>query len=223
VRSRHATTAIQRAENFGRHRTLGTSDDRAWFLKNSRWEDSTWILAPTNALEERLPVRLHWDFSLRGWLHRFTDARHAPLLQTSKRLIALIRGPLAVHGTAAAAEFRPELLPHAAPAGALDGPGRPQALCRPRSAGAAAVPAPAVGVSDVAALDTRRLNGAAAPRLVQLPLPLSRRTRRRSFVRPVPGEQPSRKPLAPGKDCAGRGRTRRTLSRWCCCRPPSRS
>jgi hypothetical protein len=64
VRSRHATTAIQRAENFGRHRTLGTSDDRAWFLKNSRWEDSTWILAPTNALEERLPVRLHWDFSV---------------------------------------------------------------------------------------------------------------------------------------------------------------
>ncbi len=70
---------------------LGSSEDRAWFLKNSRWEDSTWILAPTNALEERQPVRLHWDFTLRDG-HRFTDARHAPLLQTSKRLIALIRG-----------------------------------------------------------------------------------------------------------------------------------
>ena len=71
--------------------TLGTSDDRPWFLKNSRWEDSTWILAPTNALEERLPVRLHWDFSVEDGCS-FTDARHAPLLQTSKRLIALIRG-----------------------------------------------------------------------------------------------------------------------------------
>lgn len=70
--------------------TLGTSDDRPWFLKNSRWEDSTWILAPTNALEERLPVRLHWDFSVEDGCS-FTDARHAPLLQASKRLIALIR------------------------------------------------------------------------------------------------------------------------------------
>ena len=70
---------------------LGASDDRAWFLKNSRWDDSTWILAPTNALEERQPVRLHWDFALQDG-HRFTDARHATLLQTSRRLIAIIRG-----------------------------------------------------------------------------------------------------------------------------------
>lgn len=69
----------------------GLSDDRAWFLKNSRWEDSTWILAPTNALEARQPVRLHWNFALQDG-RRFTDARHAPLLQTSKQLIALIRG-----------------------------------------------------------------------------------------------------------------------------------
>jgi hypothetical protein len=40
-------------------------DDRAWFLKNSRWEDSTsGYFAPANALEERLPVRLRWDFEL---------------------------------------------------------------------------------------------------------------------------------------------------------------
>jgi hypothetical protein len=134
----------------------------------------------------------------RGWLqfHRRAPCPAAANQQAADRPHTR---PLAVHGTAAAAEFRPELLPHAAPAGALDGPGRPQALCRPRSAGAAAVPAPAVGVSDVQALDTRRLNGAAAPRLVQLPLPLSRRTRRRSFVRPVPGEQPSRSRWRPGR------------------------
>jgi len=36
-------------------------------------------------------VRLHWDFSVEDGCS-FTDARHAPLLQTSKRLIALIRG-----------------------------------------------------------------------------------------------------------------------------------
>jgi len=65
-------------------------DDRAWFLKDSSWEDSTWVFAPTNALEERDPVRLRWDFALQDG-HRFTDERYAPLLQTSKQLIGLIR------------------------------------------------------------------------------------------------------------------------------------
>ena len=65
-------------------------DDRAWFLKGSRWEDSTWAFAPTNALEERDPVRLCWDFALQEG-RRFTDERYAPLLQTSRQLISLIR------------------------------------------------------------------------------------------------------------------------------------
>ena len=38
--------------------------DRGWFLLDSRWEDDVWILAPGNALEERQPVRLRWDFDL---------------------------------------------------------------------------------------------------------------------------------------------------------------
>lgn len=65
-------------------------DDRAWFLKDSRWEDPTWVFAPTNALEERHPVRLRWNFALQhGRL--FTDGRYTGLLQTSKQLISLIR------------------------------------------------------------------------------------------------------------------------------------
>ena len=64
--------------------------DRAWFLQDSSWEDSTWVLTPTNALEEKDPVRLRWDFALQDG-HRFTDERYALLLQTSKQLIGLIR------------------------------------------------------------------------------------------------------------------------------------
>jgi integrase len=65
-------------------------NDRAWFLKDSGWEDPTWVFAPTNALEERHPVRLRWDFVLRDG-RRFTDERYAPLLQAGKQLISLIR------------------------------------------------------------------------------------------------------------------------------------
>jgi integrase len=66
------------------------SDDRAWFLKDSGWDDPTWVFAPTNALEERHPVRLRWDFALQDG-RLFTDERYAGLLQTSKQLIGLIR------------------------------------------------------------------------------------------------------------------------------------
>ena len=66
------------------------SDDRAWFLKDSRWEDPVWRFAPTNALEEELPVSLAWDFALQEGRH-FTDARYATLRQTCKQLVALIR------------------------------------------------------------------------------------------------------------------------------------
>ena len=76
------------------HPSLGAGghapDDRAWFLKDSSWEDSTWVFAPTNALEERHPVRLRWDFALQDG-RRFTEERYAPLLQTSRQLISLIR------------------------------------------------------------------------------------------------------------------------------------
>ncbi|EWS59821.1 hypothetical protein Y694_02379 [Methylibium sp. T29-B] len=64
--------------------------DRAWFLVESKWEDPVWVLAPGNALEERQPVRLRWDFKLQDG-RRFTDQRHAALLETSRQLVALIR------------------------------------------------------------------------------------------------------------------------------------
>jgi hypothetical protein len=67
-----------------------TTGDRAWFLLESSWEDAVWVLAPGNALEERRPVRLRWDFALQGG-RRFTDEGYAPLLQASKQLVALIR------------------------------------------------------------------------------------------------------------------------------------
>lgn len=65
-------------------------DRRAWFLRESTWDDAVWIFAPTNALEERQPVRLRWDFQLQDG-RRFTDERYGPLLRTSRQLIGLIR------------------------------------------------------------------------------------------------------------------------------------
>jgi integrase len=64
--------------------------DRAWFLRDSAWHDVRWHFEPTNALEETRPVRLDWNFTLPGG-GRFTDERYAPLLQSSRQLIALIR------------------------------------------------------------------------------------------------------------------------------------
>jgi hypothetical protein len=66
------------------------ADDRTWFLLESKWEDDVWVLAPANALEERHPVRLRWDFELQDG-QRFTDERYAVLRETSRQLIALIR------------------------------------------------------------------------------------------------------------------------------------
>lgn len=65
-------------------------DRRAWFLRESTWDDAVWIFAPTNALEERQPVRLRWDFPLQDG-RRFTDERYGSLLRTSRQLIGLIR------------------------------------------------------------------------------------------------------------------------------------
>jgi hypothetical protein len=72
------------------HASVGRpAHDRNWFLQQSKWEDAVWILAPGNALEERQPVRLRWDFALRDG--RFTDACHAKLLEASRQVIASIR------------------------------------------------------------------------------------------------------------------------------------
>jgi integrase len=78
------------------HRALNEATaDRAaptrdWFLCNSTWTDACWTLAPTSALEEERPVLLRWDFKLAGG-DRFTDRAYARLLESSRRVIALIR------------------------------------------------------------------------------------------------------------------------------------
>ena len=64
--------------------------DPAWFLRGCAWGDAVWIFEPTNTLEEVRPVHVRWDFALQNG-RRFTDERYAPLLQTSRQLIALIR------------------------------------------------------------------------------------------------------------------------------------
>lgn len=66
------------------------SVDRAWFLRDSAWHDAVWLFEPSNALEEASPVRVRWNFTLPSG-RRLTDDRHAPLLQSSRQLIALIR------------------------------------------------------------------------------------------------------------------------------------
>src|SRR6266478_2589667 len=63
---------------------------RDWFLRDCTWTDACWALAPTSTLEEERPVFLHWGFKLPGG-DRFTDRAYARLLESSRRLIALIR------------------------------------------------------------------------------------------------------------------------------------
>ncbi|MGH3430236.1 MAG: hypothetical protein ACRDQZ_22150, partial [Mycobacteriales bacterium] len=70
------------------HGEDNTSPD--WFLKDSVWADATWIFAPTNVLEEEYPVRIRWDFPLVGG-RCFTDQRYAPLLESAKQLLSVIR------------------------------------------------------------------------------------------------------------------------------------
>ena len=64
--------------------------DRGWFLLNCAWHESVWILRPTSVLEERRPVRMGWGFSMPND-RVFTDDRYASLLESSRRLIAIIR------------------------------------------------------------------------------------------------------------------------------------
>jgi integrase len=63
---------------------------RDWFLRDSRWSDVRWSLAPTGVLEEERPVEISWDFQLPSG-GAFTDAQCAPLLESARRLLALIR------------------------------------------------------------------------------------------------------------------------------------
>jgi integrase len=66
------------------------SPGAAEFLVGGDWHAREWTFTPTNALELERPVRIRWDFALPGG-GRFTDARFAPLLQVSRRLLATIR------------------------------------------------------------------------------------------------------------------------------------
>jgi len=72
---------------------------RDWFLRDSLWNDATWIFAPTSVLEEERPVRFSWDFALPSG-RRFTDPACAALLESARRLIALVRTRSLRTGTA---------------------------------------------------------------------------------------------------------------------------
>jgi hypothetical protein len=65
--------------------------DRAWFLRSGcRWQDHIWDLKPSSTLEEADTIKLGWDFTLPSG-ERFCAPRYAPLLESSKQLIAMIR------------------------------------------------------------------------------------------------------------------------------------
>jgi integrase len=63
---------------------------RDWFLRDSSWHDAVWVMRPTNVLEQERPVRILWGFTLPSG-RRFTDRPFAPLLEASRKLLALIR------------------------------------------------------------------------------------------------------------------------------------
>jgi hypothetical protein len=63
---------------------------RDWFLRDSRWTDTCWVFAATSALEEERSVRIRWDFELPDGA-RFTSRAYAALLESARRLIAMIR------------------------------------------------------------------------------------------------------------------------------------
>jgi len=61
-----------------------------WFLRDSKWDDTRWVFAPTNLLEEETPLQISWDFPLSSG-RRFTDPEYASLCETTKKLIATVR------------------------------------------------------------------------------------------------------------------------------------
>jgi integrase len=75
-------------------RTVETADpkpsSRDWFLQDSHWEDALWTFAPTNVLEERESQHIRWDFRLPSG-RCFTNPVYVEWLETTRRLIALIR------------------------------------------------------------------------------------------------------------------------------------
>jgi integrase len=72
-------------------REVAAPVDRAWFLRSGcRWQDHTWDLKPSSTLEEADTIKLGWDFTLPSG-ERFCAPRYAPLLESSKQLIAMIR------------------------------------------------------------------------------------------------------------------------------------
>ena len=140
MRHRHARLRIPVRPDQARDVADHASVDRAWFLRDSTWHDPVWVFKPTNALEEATPVRLRWNFTFPDG-GRFTDDRYAPLLESSRQLIALIRRRSLEHGPAAARQHGGRLLPVPAAPALLDEPGGLHPLCRSRRAGAVAVPA----------------------------------------------------------------------------------
>ena len=81
IRSPYQAPKIQPAQSV----------DHTWFLFDSTWHDIVWTFRPTNVLEETHPVRIRWDFTLPSG-GCFTDEPHASLLETSRQLVAVIRG-----------------------------------------------------------------------------------------------------------------------------------
>ena len=63
---------------------------RDWFLLGSSWHDPVWVLKPTNALDQERPVRILWGFVLASG-RRFTDPAYAALLESARKVLALIR------------------------------------------------------------------------------------------------------------------------------------
>ena len=84
------STRAVAARTADAEKAAGEGVVRDWFLRDSCWHDAVWIMTPTNALEQERPVRILWGFSLPSG-RRFTDRPFAALLETSRRLLALIR------------------------------------------------------------------------------------------------------------------------------------
>lgn len=63
---------------------------RDWFLRDSRWDDAHWRLAPTSVLSEERPIVIRWDFTLTDG-RPFTHRRHAALLESAREHLALFR------------------------------------------------------------------------------------------------------------------------------------
>lgn len=74
----------------GSERDCAAPPPRDWFLRGSRWKDDKWSFAPTSILEQERSVQLCWDFTLPSGL-RFIDPACAGLLESSRKLIAVIR------------------------------------------------------------------------------------------------------------------------------------